>query len=1201
MTILKNTFLFLLILLNFYPVFAQKLFINEVMPSNATTVADEDGDNSDWIELYNADTSIISLKNFGLSDDESALFKWTFPKIFIAPHQFLLIFASGKNIRTIPIHWETIIDVADEWKYHVPTSEPTTNWRTIDFGDSNWLIGKSGFGYGDGDDSTDVGSSDPFQPSPMSIFIRKKFIINDLNQIVSAILHLDYDDGFVAYLNGVEITRANMGQVGTIPMFDQFATASHEAQMYQGGMPEKFVVASLHAIITMGENVLAIQVHNADLYSSDLTLIPFFTLQMNKIPSNARGPSPYLHFPVSPKLHTNFKINAIGETLILSDSSGTIIDKVTAGYIPPDVSFGRQPDGSSTWHFFGVPTPEACNDTQGYQDIAPAPRFSLPGGFYSGNILLSLSVNSPAASIRYTTDGTVPTDSSSLYLSPILLDSTTVVRACAFGQNLLPGHPMTQTYFIDQDFTIPVISLVTDPANFWDDDIGIYVYGKDADTLNYPYWGSNFWQDWERPIHIELYEPIGSQCFSIDAGVKIFGSWSRLYPQKSLAIFARSKYGYEAIDYQIFPDKPIIKFQAIILRNSGQDWGRTFFRDAMMQNLAKDTDLDIQAYRPAMVFLNGKIWGIHNIREKMNEHYLASNRSVDPDNIDYIERDSIIIQGDLQHYQNLLQFVTNHDLHLQENYEYVKTQVDVVNFMDYTQSVIYFANPDWPWNNVRCWRPKTLNGRWKWMLYDLDYGFHGGHLGHDANMFNEMLQHNNGTTVLFFKLLENETYQHNFINRFADHLNTTFKPERVVKIINQFKAGIETEMPHHIEKWKNSFQGPWWLGKSIDSMDEWYSNIQVAIDFAEHRAENVRRQIMKEFGLIDGGIGTINLDISPTDGGKIKINSQIIYSFPWNDIYFLQLPIQCIALPNPGYRFSNWVGVSPSDSTTITFSFYDGQKVIAKFEPDSNIFNTVVINEINYKSAATFDTEDWVELHNPGQYGVDISDWIFKESDDNHQFIIPNNTVLEPNGYLVLCRDKAAFGILFPQVENCLGNFNFGLSSNGELIRLYDSQGNLVDSLTFDEISPWPQEPDGVGYTLELIDPGLDNSLPENWKASLVIGGTPGEQNSVMTSVNNYSEHLPTTLMLYQNYPNPFNSQTTIRFSLPKSERVKLKIFNILGEEIKNLVDKKLAAGRHKILWDGTNKKGKKIRSGIYFCLFKTNSFQQVRKIILIE
>ena len=1197
---LRIVFSIIIILYNIGLANAQKLVINEVMSANVSTISDRDGEFPDWIEIYNADMIRVSLHNFGLSDDESDPFKWIFPNISIAPDNFLLVFASGKDIKIIPIHWETVIEWGDEWKYFVPQSEPPSDWRTVGFDDSDWLSGPSGFGYGDNDDSTNVGSQDPFEPSPVSIFIRKKFTISNVNDVVGALLHVDYDDGFIAYLNNVEIIRENLGFMGTIPDFDQFADTDHEAQMYKGGEPEKFIVENIQTILVPGENVVTMQVHNTQLYSSDLTLIPFFTLEMIAVPPNARGPSPHLTFPASTKLHTNFKINATGETLLLTDVSGKTIDKVETGYLWPDISFGCQPDGTSNRFFFKQATPATGNIMPGYQAFTDAPQFSYRGGFYTNKFLLELSGNSSNTSIHYTYDGSVPSDSSSVYHAPILIDSTTVVRARIFGENLLPGKTVTHTYFLNQQFTIPVISLSTDPANFWDNETGIYVFGENADTMNYPYWGSNFWEDWERPIHIEFFEPDGQPGFSIDGGVKIFGSWSRLFPQKALAIFARGRYGYERMEYQIFPDKEINEFKSIVLRNSGQDWGRTFFRDAMCQSLVKNTDIDIQAYRPAMVFLNGKIFGIHNIREKMNEHYLAYNRGVDPDNIDFLERDTMIITGDTKHYQNLLNYVATHDMSVPSNYAYIKTQMDVENFIDYTLSVLYFANPDWPWNNVKCWRPKTADGKWKWLLFDLDYCFHGGHLGPDANTFNEMRNQTTGTTFLFFTLLENEEHKHKFINRFADYLNTIFEPSHVIGIINEFKNGIEPAMPYHIEKWSHSFEGPWWLGKSIDSMEEWYSHIQVPINFAEQRVNYVRQHIIEEFYLMDNGIGTVKLNISPAEGGRIKINSSIIETYPWSGQYFEEIPIQLTALPNKGFRFNGWSGAAADDSASIRFNISDSQSIIVAFVPDSTTHGTIVINEINYRSASNFDTGDWVEFFNNSSSSLNMSGWVFKDCEDIHGYIFPSNTILKAEGFLVLCRNKSDFERYFTGV-NSVGDFNFGLSGNGELIRLYDREGNLVDSLTYDENSPWPEAANGAGYSLELSDPDLENSAAQSWAASTIIGGTPGAVNSVITSVNSPKDQLPKSHILYQNYPNPFNSQTVIQFALPQFERVSLKIFNLLGEEIKVLIDNKLSPARYSVSWDGTDVNGNKVCSGIYFSLFKTDSYQQIKKMILIQ
>ncbi len=709
--------------------FSQELFINEIMSSNVSTLADKDGEYPDWLEIYNAGTTTLDLTNYGLSDNNSTPFEWTFPPVVIEPDSFLIVFASHKESQIPAVHYETIIDWGDIWRYFIGTEEPPANWRTLDFIASSWPEGPSGFGYGDGDDSTDVGPEDPFQPGPVSVFIRKKFYVEKPDEVSNCFLHIDYDDAFVAYLNNVEIARANIGTVGTPPFYDQFADSDHDAQMYSGGSPEEFEIENIQSILQNGNNVLAIQVHNDQLYSTDLTLIPFLTLEMNYIPQDVRGASPVLNFPKQQELHATFKISSSGEELIITDPQGQTIDSVEFGAIPADISFGRQPDGGSQWYYFDEPTPGAANVTNGYQEFAPDVNFSHDGGFYDTPFQLALTAEGENINIYYTLDGSEPSDTSEVYSYPISIDSIMVVRARVFANGMLPGKTITNTYFVNQSFELPVVALSTDPANFFDNEIGIYVYGDDADTVNYPYWGSNFWEDWERPIHVEFFEKDGARGFALNAGVKIFGSWSRLYPQKSLAVFARGRYGQDRINYPIFPDKNIQQYKAIILRNSGQDWGRTFFRDALMSKLVIHTDLDYMEYRPALVYLNGQCWGIHNIREKMNEHYLASNRGVDPDNIDFVERDTMIIHGDDVQYRILLDFVENSDLSDSANYAYVQTLMDVYNFMDYCIAVMFYGNPDWPWNNIKCWRPRTAGGKFKWLLFDNDYGFHAGICG----------------------------------------------------------------------------------------------------------------------------------------------------------------------------------------------------------------------------------------------------------------------------------------------------------------------------------------------------------------------------------------------------------------------------------------------------------------------------------------
>ena len=163
-------------------------------------------------------------------------------------------------------HWETAIFDSDEWKYIVPDTEPQSNWNEISFDDETWISSQGGFGYGDGDDGTII------EPA-ISVYFRKRCNVLDKNKLSCAILSADYDDGYIAYLNGVEISRShNLPDPGTFVPFDETTYYDHEASLYNGGLPDNIFLDSLllNNLLINGENVLAVQVHNVGLSSSDM-------------------------------------------------------------------------------------------------------------------------------------------------------------------------------------------------------------------------------------------------------------------------------------------------------------------------------------------------------------------------------------------------------------------------------------------------------------------------------------------------------------------------------------------------------------------------------------------------------------------------------------------------------------------------------------------------------------------------------------------------------------------------------------------------------------------------------------------------------------------------------------------------------------------------------------------------------------------
>ena len=662
--------------------------------------------------------------------------------------------------------------------------------------------------------------------------------------------------------------------------------------------------------------------------------------------------------------------------------------------------------------------------------------------------------------IYYTLDGSDPNTSSPKYSSPIEINSTTILRVRAFSQGLLPSKIVTNTYLINFNTQLPVVSLSTNPENFFDEEIGIYAMGDSAET-SFPYFGANFWKDWERPVHVELFDINGSG-FKIDAGVQIFGGWTRGHPQKSLAIFARGKYGYSTVNYKLFEDLPFTEYQSFVLRNSGNDWLSTMFRDGLMTGLLNDFDVEHQAFKPAIVFINGVYWGIQNIREKVNEHFLAQHQNVNPDIVDILELNGEVVQGDNEDYLSLYSFIENNNLAVASNYEFVKSKIDINNFIKYFVSQIYFANTDWPGSNIKYWR-SDKNGKWRWILFDTDFGF--GLF--DANAFKhntlEFATATNGpgwpnppwSTLFLRKLLENSSFRNDFINCFADFSNTIFKATLVNEKITLHKLKIESEIPRHAQRW-NQFDYNGWL-----------NNIQSLRNFANQRLTYMQLYFVQRFGL--AGLAPINITINDTSMGSILLNSIDIKVPTWTGSYFLGVPIGCITKPKTGYKFLRWEGSLSSIEDTITISLSSALNLNAVFGIDSNFtLPKIVINEINYNSSLSFNTEDWIELYNNSEQSVDLSNWIFKDSDDSHVFIIPQGITLNPSDYIVLCIDTSLFKPLFPIAQNSIGNVGFGLSGSGELIRLYDSQMNMIDSLIYDDAFPWPTAPDGNGPTLSF-------------------------------------------------------------------------------------------------------------------------------------
>ncbi len=675
-------------------------------------------------------------------------------------------------------------------------------------------------------------------------------------------------------------------------------------------------------------------------------------------------------------LHTNFKVSA-GEVITLSNPSGTLVYSIHLNRIIPNISYGRLPDGTG-YSFLAEGTPGRSNSdtildpTPYFAQVSP-PEFSRESGFYGEEFELALSCADPDAVIRYTLDGSEPTIDSPLYEEPIVIRSRagepniyssktgislddrppskevfkgTVVRARVFESDLIMSDTVTHTYFVEENmaerYKLPIISLVTNPENLFDYFTGIFMKGKvmsdwlsenpgtvvDGGTPgNYNQRGI----EWEREATITFFEPDGTVGFTQNVGIRTFGGWSRSYRHKPLRVVARKRYDQSGtIEYPVFPEltkrgnpeEPLTSFKQLLLRSSGNDWEYTLFRDAMMQSLVAGLGVDTQSYKPCILFINGEFWGIYNIRETFDEYFINTNYNVEFDDIVILEgvsyEDGMGLyygqEGDVESFHSIIDFVRTHDMSIQENYEYVVDQIDVDNFIVYHAAQIYYANTDWPGNNVKVWRKRTEkiepdappghDGRWRWLLFDTDFGFglYGIHstVSHRTLEFattpnGEPWPNPDWSTVLLRSLLTNDEFKAKFIAKFVDLLNSRFHADYVTKRIVEMRDVIAPVMQEHLDRWMINNA----------SMDAWKAQTNALISFGLDRVRFITRDLRDYFGLERY---KISLEASDPSGGTIKLNDMDIdiKGSRWNGVIMEDIPVTLEAAPGAGYRFAGW-------------------------------------------------------------------------------------------------------------------------------------------------------------------------------------------------------------------------------------------------------------------------------------------------------
>lgn len=799
-------------------------------------------------------------------------------------------------------------------------------------------------------------------------------------------------------------------------------------------------------------------------------------------PAVTLGPQQYLivfasgkdRKPTTPgsRLHTNFKLSAAGEYLGLYsfESPRIAADELVPEYPEQrnDYSYARSAV-TNVWRYFRTPTPGAANGTSAIDGVTPDVHFSAKRGFFNTAFNLTLASDMPGAVIRYTLDGTPPTETGGLlYSAPIFVDRTRMVRAAAFSPNRIPSRIATHTYFFNLSAAVrslPAISIVTANSNLFGP-TGI----METSPRNTIYHGIT----WERPVSVEFIQPWDNGGFDLDAGLRIQGGGyvrDRYDPngplpfsKYSFRLYFRGDYGSSKLEFPLVPGSPVEVFDKIVLRAGMNDHSNPFIRDELVRRLYWDMGQVSSLGTITTFFINGLYKGYYNPCERIDPDFLRSWHGGGED-WDVIAQFGEIQEGDAVAWNALRNFVSTSDLSVNAAYQEAARQMDVTNFVDYLLVNIYAAMGDWPHNNWRAARERAPGSRFRYYVWDAEWAFgFSNPLNH--NTFNNEL---NGTTEVatFYKKLRASA---EFRLLFADRIHKHFfnggalADARVLARFTQLRTNMAGILP----------------GMNTSIQTSWVPQ---------------RRGIIMPHFNAQGLLASSNAPAFSQHGGRVRRGFDLTISAPSGTIYYTTNGI------DPRVAFSGAISVEAivysgtplrlNAGTVVKARTLNGSNWSALTEAEFSVAEIGLplrITEIMYNPPGG-DAYEFIELYNAGSTTVDLG--LMRLVGVDFQF--PEGATLAPGAAMVLSSDDdpTAFASRYPGIV-VAGQFGGSLSNGGEKVALLDLNGNEVVAVTYGDADGWPKQADGGGYSLEIADANGDPNAPANWRLSTQLAGSPG-------------------------------------------------------------------------------------------------------------
>ncbi|CAN5227385.1 hypothetical protein BH09SUM1_BH09SUM1_11530 [soil metagenome] len=711
------------------------------------------------------------------------------------------------------------------------------------------------------------------------------------------------------------------------------------------------------------------------------------------------------HDIVDNEIHTNFKLSASGEHVVLyNKTTAQVVDEVVYPSLATDQSYSRFPDGTGAFASTIINTPLAANLLG---ERGAAPTFSLPSGLYAAPI--SVIVTAPGSTeIRYTVDGSAPTATSTLYTAPIGVSATTGLRATAFYAAVNPSTPASASYFYTTvaDRTIPVMNLVIDPKDLNDPTTGLFTnFNQHGDA-------------WERPGHAMFMNPDGSQMHESGVGVRINGGTSRGAAKKALRLYMRTSYGNPSWSLPWLERTTAPSFDNLVLRSNNNDGildtvtaelnEVVFFRDQLARDFHGDTGaLGVDGFFFAL-YINGQYWGLYNACERVTNSYMESKAGGAAWDImkgtwnSTVKYNTEPIDGDVVAWNAFLAWQNTVDISTPQGLADLKSQLDYPAYLKYMAMNFAMQNEDWPQNNwVATRRRDDITAKWFFHENDAEWSVGLRPQGYQIDNLNwtfgqnYMNSHNNtvaplskllngndfdpkrindpGNNPAVNGIMDNPQGRADFISAVEEMLNFELVPAIAVPKVTAYQTKIQSEVPRESARWLTA-------GKAATFNANWPSAVDRMRTFFTNRPAFVRTLLQTRFAI--SGTRTITFNKTGSGNGRMQIYGRTV-TLPWTGIFFDGSVLNLAAVPDDGSAFTGWSGVISQPDTALPYTVTTGADATATLDfglaAQEILQNDVIFNEYWVNDNSTTHTigaidGDWLELL-VVKDGVDLRGW----------------------------------------------------------------------------------------------------------------------------------------------------------------------------------------------------------------------------------